>query len=319
MSKFITFYNIFVASPSDIVEEKNLVREIIDNWNTAHKGTDIQIEPVSWDSHARPEMGDTAQSIINRQLIDDCDFALCFFGNRLGTKTENERSGTVEEIEKFSAAGKPVLIYFSKGDIPRENFDIDQFQKLEKYREHCKSKGLVSEYESIDKLKDLLQKHITQTIFDLHKKKGDNLTTYPYNDESRDSQLDILYKRLCFFHQKFDVEFDLIDFKKEQFSFRIPVINQSMYSNEERLYSLLEEIETGLWEINGWLFEDEFENTISKITSLIITIKNFKRLLKQGTFNTQDYADDFKKLKKVRQDVLDAMQFAIAEFHETLY
>jgi len=320
MSKFIVYYNIFVASPSDIIEEKELIRDIIDKWNVAHKNLDIQIESVSWDTHARPDMGNSPQTIINKQLVDDCDFIISFFGNRLGTQTQTEESGTVEEINKFSEAGKPVLIYFSNRDIPRGKLDIQQYQELQDYKERCRQKGLQYDYDSIEKLKDLLYSHITSTVLELNKKNTRTNKTYIDSEESRNSQLNILYKRLCLFHQRIIVEFDLEDFRQNiyGFTFTYAVINEPIHSNEEKIFRLFEEIQVGLWEISEWLYDDEFEEIKSKIQSIIITIKGFNRSLKKGSFHPLFVDANFKKLISGRQEILNLIQSVILEFHELI-
>ena len=51
---------------------------------------------------------------LNDQLVDRCDILVGMFWTKLGTSTGVAASGTVEEIDRFVAAGKPAMLYFSR-------------------------------------------------------------------------------------------------------------------------------------------------------------------------------------------------------------
>ncbi len=162
-----TIYRILVASPSDVTDERKAVPEAISAWNTAnsyYRG--IYLEPVLFETHASPEMGDRPQSIINRQLVDTCDILIGIFWTRIGTHTGMVESGTVEEIEEFRKAEKPVLLYFSSAPVVLENVNAGQFRKLLDFKEKCRQEGLTCDYDSIADLQTKLMIHITRTIDD---------------------------------------------------------------------------------------------------------------------------------------------------------
>jgi len=327
MPKVITYYNIFIASPSDIIDEKKLIRTIIQDWNIAHNAMNIQLQSVSWDTHARPEMGESPQTIINTQLVDECDFLICFFGNRLGSHTETEVSGTVEEIKKFLDAGKPVLVYFSNLAIPPNELDVSQFQELKKYKETCRQKGLQYDYNSIEDLKDLLNRHITPTVLELYKKDSEDNENFSLSEDNQQPPLDLLLKRLTFFYQKVNIEFDLADFENRQFSFVSSLSmasSQPPYYNEEKIFRLFEEIQSELWNIAAWLNPDNLERAKLKVHSLITKIKGFNRSLRQGNFRSRSigyYNDtyyDVSKLKQERKEILDQFQSIIFDINEII-
>jgi hypothetical protein len=327
MPKIIAYYNIFIASPSDIVEERRLVKNIIRDWNIAHKDLNIQLDSVSWDTHARPEMGEPPQTTINKQLVNDCDFLICFFGNRLGSHTETQVSGTVEEINKFLDAGKPVLVYFSNLAIPPNELDVSQFQELKNYKETCRQKGLLKDYNSIEDLKDSLNLHITPTVIQLHKKNSEDYESDSYSEDNQQPSLDLIFKRLTFFYQKVHIEFDLADFENRQFSFVSSLSmasSQPPYYNEEKLFHLFEEIQNELWNIAAWLNIDSLESVKLKVHALITRIKGFNRSLRQGNFRSRSlgyYNDtyyDVSKLEQERNEILDQFQLIISELHEKI-
>jgi hypothetical protein len=77
-----------------------------------------------------PEMGDSAQSIINRTVLQECDLLVGIFWTRIGTPTEEYASGTVEEIERHIDSGKPAMLYFSSAPVMPDSVDPDQYRSL---------------------------------------------------------------------------------------------------------------------------------------------------------------------------------------------
>ena len=141
-------FNVMIASPSDVEFERSIIREVIYDWNVVHSVKErIVLLPVDWESHSSPEMGERPQAIINKQTVDKCDLLVAVFGTRIGTETGEYPSGTVEEIERHVALGKPAMLYFSKQLGDSEKFDIDQYAKLDKLKENYKDKGLWAYYD----------------------------------------------------------------------------------------------------------------------------------------------------------------------------
>jgi hypothetical protein len=120
-------FRVLVASPGDCAQERKIIPEVIAAWNAVNSlSTAAVIEPVRWETHARPEMGDRPQAIINKQLVRHCDLLIGAFWTRLGTPTGDAESGTAEEIEEFRKAGKPVLLYFSSAPVVPDSLDMEQ-------------------------------------------------------------------------------------------------------------------------------------------------------------------------------------------------
>ena len=135
---------LMIASPSDVAEERRIVREVLYEWNAVHmKEQGIVALPVGWETHATPELGDRPQAIINKQLLEDCDLLIGIFSTRLGSPTGKAPSGTVEEIEEHVKAGKHAMLYFSEADLPRGKFDVNQYTALEAIKTEYRQRGLV--------------------------------------------------------------------------------------------------------------------------------------------------------------------------------
>src|SRR5438067_4458442 len=94
-------YNVMIASPGDVEVERSIVRDVIADWNAANAAvTGKMLQPVGWDTHSAPEMGDRPQSIINKQVLKQSDLLVAVFWTRLGTPTDVAPSGTAEEIDE---------------------------------------------------------------------------------------------------------------------------------------------------------------------------------------------------------------------------
>lgn len=168
MSQQGLILRVLVASPSDCIHERKVIPEIIYSWNAANSLRNAAIlEPVLWETHATPAMGDRPQALINKQLVKQCDLLVGVFWTRLGTDTGVAGSGTAEEIEEFRKDGKPVLLYFSSVPVIPESIDHDQYQKLVAYKKTLLDQGIVFSYDSVGAFRELLQRHLASTVGDL--------------------------------------------------------------------------------------------------------------------------------------------------------
>ena len=149
MSFQATVFNVFIASPGDVSEERKIVREILYEWNAIHADErGIALLPLGWETHSAPDMSGPAQSIINRQVLADSDLLVGVFWTRIGTATQDYPSGTVEEIERHLAVGKPTMLYFSEVPINPSRIDDEQRNVLKAFRESCQARGLYEPYQS---------------------------------------------------------------------------------------------------------------------------------------------------------------------------
>lgn len=149
MSYAATTFNVMIASPGDVASERAIVRDVLYEWNAVHSNArKIVLLPIGWESHSSPEMGASAQTIINQQVLTKCDLLVGVFWTRIGTATEQYLSGTVEEIEKHVAAGKPAMLYFSSQPVALDLVDPEQVARLKDFKESCRKRGLFESYDS---------------------------------------------------------------------------------------------------------------------------------------------------------------------------
>lgn len=123
-----------VASPSDVPEARDAVHRALHSWNDANaRNRNVILLPLRWETSVVPLMGEDAQGIINRQLVDEADIVIALFGARLGQQTPRALSGTAEEMNRAHSAGKPVHPYFSDGPIDR-GADLDELKRLREFQ-----------------------------------------------------------------------------------------------------------------------------------------------------------------------------------------
>ena len=160
-----TVIEIMIASPGDVSKERNIIRDVISDWNATNaRDRNVVLLPLSWETHTSPEMKDRPQEIINRQLLYDADLLVAVFWTRLGSPTGVAPSGTVEEIENHLNADKPAMIYFSSVPVRPDSIDNEAYSALKAFKESCKQKGLIEEYETPEQFKDKFSRQLAQTV-----------------------------------------------------------------------------------------------------------------------------------------------------------
>lgn len=161
MSYTAKTFNVMIASPGDVASERAIVRDVVYEWNAVHSRVrKIVLLPIGWESHSSPEMGATAQEIINDQVLEQCDLLIGVFWTRIGTATNEYSSGTVEEIERHIEAGRPAMLYFSSQPVAIDTVDLAQVEKLKAFKDSCRSRGLYEGYDSHSDFKSTFYRHL---------------------------------------------------------------------------------------------------------------------------------------------------------------
>lgn len=164
-------FKVFIASPSDVVEERERIPAVINKWNSINSERfNVFLQPIKWEINAFPEIGDRPQALINSQIVGNSDILVGVFWTRLGSNTGKAISGTVEEINEFQKNNKPILLYFCDRDIPRDLLDYDQLKKLDEIKGKYQKEGVVFKYKEVTTLEELLFNHLTKTVEKLSNK-----------------------------------------------------------------------------------------------------------------------------------------------------
>lgn len=112
--------NVFIASPSDLIEERRAARAVVDEVNEIFgRGTNWHVELIGWED-TLPGFG-RPQSIIN-QDVDSCDLFVGLLWCRWGSPTGEYESGFEEEFKRAKlrrqGAGLPEIWMFFKDIDP---------------------------------------------------------------------------------------------------------------------------------------------------------------------------------------------------------
>lgn len=161
MSYQATVFKVMIASPSDVAAERNVIREVITEWNNLNADARRTVLlSIGWETHSTPEMGDRPQAIINKQILGGCDLLVGVFWTRLGTETGTYQSGTVEEIEEHLKAGKPAMLYFSNVPVVMGSVDESQYTSLKRFKDDCMTRGLLESYSSVSEFREKFYRHL---------------------------------------------------------------------------------------------------------------------------------------------------------------
>lgn len=157
-------YRVLIASPSDLAEERQAAAETIAEWNALHADTGVVLLPYRWETHALPTTGVRPQTAISEQLVDRCDILVGMFWTKLGTSTGVAVSGTVEEIDRFVANGKPAMLYFSGRKIAKDRLDPRQLAKLKRFKARTYKESLIGSFGSVADFRRTLLRDLTRQV-----------------------------------------------------------------------------------------------------------------------------------------------------------
>jgi hypothetical protein len=175
-----TVLTVFVASPSDVNEERNRLEEVIRDLNTAWaRELGIHLELVRWETHAYPSFGEDAQDVVNSQIPDDYDLFIGLMWYRFGTPTGRAGSGTIEEFQRakkrfdINPSALQLMIYFKDAPVPLppSKLDCAQISKVAEFRSSLGEEGsLYCSFTLLEDFEKLVRLHLTRHIQDWRSK-----------------------------------------------------------------------------------------------------------------------------------------------------
>lgn len=197
---------VFVASPSDVVDERNALAKLIGDINDVllYLAPDraLSIELVRYETHSYPDLG-TPQDVINREIPVDYDIFIGILWKRIGTPTATQASGTVEEFRRACERRKQsslprIMFYFCDEPIPLPTADeLEQLTQVVKFRGELDSQGLTSRYPSHAQFAENVRGGLLRAIRDILRESGEQPTreapaaALPVDTSSRDAALEL--------------------------------------------------------------------------------------------------------------------------------
>ena len=169
--------SLFLASPSDVPDERAAARRVIDEINrTSISDYGLIIRVVGWDTHSYPQYGSDSQSVVNSQIAEMGRYQL-FLGimrDRMGTPTPRAASGTVEEFERAAESlkinGAPeIMFYFGQHGSPHGD---DQREAVDAFRSRLRANGLAWTFTSSAHFEELFRQHLRLFLSERRWRKG---------------------------------------------------------------------------------------------------------------------------------------------------
>lgn len=166
MTRSTTLVQVFVASPSDVKEERDLLKSLILELNRIwSRSLGVSFELIRWETHTHPAFGGDPQSIVNTQIGDDYDIFIGILWSRFGTPTPRALSGTAEEFHRAVSRiknGTPdVMIYFKDAPIAPSKIDAEQLNGVNEFRRSLSNLGLFSVFEDSSSFQSSLRAHLS--------------------------------------------------------------------------------------------------------------------------------------------------------------
>jgi hypothetical protein len=180
MARQETILSVFVASPSDVDEERNRLEEVIRELNvTWARELGVRLELIRWETHAYPSFGEDAQAVINDQIPDDYDLFIGLMWYRFGTPTGRAGSGTIEEFQRakkrfdHDPSALQLMIYFKDAPAPiaPSKIDYTQLARISEFRNSLGEEGgLYWSFDSVEDFERLVRLHLTRQVQALRSK-----------------------------------------------------------------------------------------------------------------------------------------------------
>lgn len=174
MPQTVTKYRIFIASPSDLMEDRQSIEEIIKELNlTFGNQNNLVIEQVKWETHSAPGISNKdVQNVINNDIGTQYDLFIGLMWTKFGTPTKKFGSGTEEEfniaLELFKKNPNSIqILYYFKNSLPQSLQDIipDELEKVNRFRKSLGGENTFYwEYNKIEDLQRFLRIHIPKRI-----------------------------------------------------------------------------------------------------------------------------------------------------------
>jgi tetratricopeptide (TPR) repeat protein len=163
---------VFAASPSDVAEHREALREVIHDLNeNVASDRGLVLEFVTW-ANVSGDMGRAEQIILDQ--IGEFDVFIGIMGRRFGTATGKYNAGTEEEFhtaynrwEKYRTPR--ILFYFRVGNVPAPDTaeEVRQLHKVLKFRRAVAKRGLVTKYKTKQELVNLVRRDLTKALYDI--------------------------------------------------------------------------------------------------------------------------------------------------------
>lgn len=156
---------VFIASPGDVVKERDIIEASCNKWTRTHGTTrNVVLQPIRWESDLPATSHVVPQDLINKELLEDCDILIALLWSRAGTATQSYPSGTFEEIARFIRSKKPVLLYFYGKPVNPLNIDANQLKTVQTLKDQYKTSLIYKTVAIKSELESALEQDLTYNV-----------------------------------------------------------------------------------------------------------------------------------------------------------
>ena len=166
-------FKIFLASPGDTSNERNVVDEVVEEINKSIGSRDkFRLELLKWENDTYPSVGEYVQGVINEQIGGDYQIFVGIMWKKFGTSTKYSGSGTAEEFDlaykRFTTKKDiQIMFYFNSCPIPQDA-DLNQFQKVKEFKAKIEDLGTYHKsFDSTIAFQKMLRMDITRYVKDI--------------------------------------------------------------------------------------------------------------------------------------------------------
>ena len=158
-------FRVFIASPSDLTQEREAATAVVHDWNAQHALAEgVVLLPVKWETDATPRAGTRPQKAINQELVVTSDILVGMFWTKFGTNTGVAASGTVEEIDNFVSGQKPAMLYFSSRPIDPNTINLKQQRQLRAFKSSTYKTALTGHFTSVEDFRTRLMRDLLSQV-----------------------------------------------------------------------------------------------------------------------------------------------------------
>lgn len=297
MARSITNYDVFISSPSDVDQERDIVQEAIDQLNQVRgKKEGFQLTALRWERDVSSQIGDRPQEIINKQIGNKYDIFIGILCSRFGQKTKEYKSGTEEE---FSIAytrciedeNKPeILFYFKDPRKSNHPIDAEQLIMVQEFKKKVGDLGIYEEFDSSDSFKTKVLAGVSKALDRLQAKSHETDHTSTALEKENNPVTENKIIKIS----EFDEDVGILDLNEmiytsvEAFKGNVDRISSSTATLGDRIHTRTEEIKDLKPSGNARRDQKAVKIIIEKVAS---EMQKYCHILDQSTPNAkQDFA-----------------------------
>ena len=165
-------WTIFVASPSDVTEERDALERVVADVNRLLSAQfEARFELIRWERDVSPAYGKDPQALVNEQTPRDYDIFIGVWWNRIGTPTARARSGTLEEFHeaknRHDADPESVTLMLYFKTVPptdMSDFDPDQYKAVQEFKAEVRGQAIYGEFPTATMFESSVREHLIRWL-----------------------------------------------------------------------------------------------------------------------------------------------------------